>query len=115
MKYLVLLAHRGNGWTDATDDQRTAWHQDHLNFHQAVGAAMLGGEALAGTDTATTMRREGDHWALTDGPFAELAEVIGGFYLLEANDLDQVARWCELLPPPYTIEIRPCVRVEGMD
>ena len=115
MKYLVLLAHPGNGWSDADDEQRAAWHQDHVAFHRTVGANILGGEALAGIDTATTIRRTDGRVVLSDGPFAETAEIIGGFYLLEAADLDQVTRWCELLPELYTIEIRPCVEVDGMD
>ena len=85
-----------------------------MKFGREVGAAILGGEALDGTDTATTLRRRSGSIELTDGPFAETAEHLGGFYLVEAPDLDQVVKWCALLPEIYSIEIRPCIQIEGM-
>ncbi|WP_265445554.1 YciI family protein [Flexivirga meconopsidis] len=111
-KYLVLLAGREGEWEAATDEQRAGWHRDHLEFGRVVGDDILGGEALAGTDTATTVRRRGGKAELTDGPFAETAEQIGGFYLVQAPDLDQVLAWCELLPEIYTLEVRPCIEVD---
>ena len=113
MKYLVLLAHNPGMWSEAPVEVTAAYHQQHVDFQRAVGANLLAAEALAGTDTATTLRRSGVE-TLTDGPFAETAEVIGGFYLIEAPELDTVLQWCRLLPEPYAIEIRPCVRVEGL-
>ncbi len=114
MKYLVLLAHAPGMWTDADPDTFAAYHQRHVDFAREVGPNLLAGEALAGTDTATTLRRRGGREALSDGPFAETAEVVGGFYLVEASDLDTVLGWCRLLPEPYAVEVRPCVRVEGL-
>lgn len=114
-KYLILLAGIEHEWNDAEQTERDRWHQDHLNFGCEVGGAMLGGEALDGTDTATTLRRRSGSLELTDGPYAETAECLGGFYLVEARDLDQVVKWCALLPEIYSIEIRPCIQIEGMD
>ncbi|RNI25280.1 YciI family protein [Flexivirga caeni] len=111
--YLVLLAGAENEWSDADPADRARWHQEHLTFGRVVGDAILGGEALAGVDTATTLRRRTGTVQLTDGPFAETAEQIGGFYLIEATDLDQVVTWCALLPEIYSIEIRPCIQLEG--
>lgn len=114
-KYLILLAGRPGEWENAEPADRARWHADHVEFGRTVGDAILGGEALAGTDTATTMRRRSGTIELTDGPFAETAEQISGFYLIEAHDLDQVVKWCELLPEIYSIEIRPCIEIAGMD
>ncbi len=114
-KYLVIIAHSPNGWTDASPEQRQRWHQNHIDFHRVVGEHLLAGEALAGVDTATTLRHGDAGWAMTDGPYAESSEVIGGFYLLQADHLDQVTTWCELLPDCYALEIRPCVTVDGLD
>jgi len=114
-KYLVLLAGYESEWNDATQADRDRWHRDHLSFVRAAGGAILGGEALDGTDTATTLRRRSGTVELTDGPYAETAEYLGGFYLVEASDLDQVVTWCALLPEIYSVEIRPCIEIEGME
>jgi hypothetical protein len=114
MKYLVLLAHDPGMWAEADPATFAAYHQAHVDFARVVGEHILSGEALAGTDTATTLRRKDGRETLTDGPFAEGAEMVGGYYLLDAPDLDTVLGWCRLLPEPYSIEIRPCVRVEGL-
>ncbi|HRW17442.1 MAG TPA: YciI family protein [Dermatophilaceae bacterium] len=114
MKYLVLLAHEPGMWTEADEATFAAYHQGHVDFARAVGAHQLAGEALAGTGTATTLRRNAGRDLLTDGPYAEGPEMIGGFYLLDAPDLDTVLGWCRLLPEPYAIEVRPCVPVSGL-
>ena len=67
---------------------------------------MLGGEALGDGSMATTLRTRGGELTITDGPFAETAEQIGGYYVLEAPDLDTVIELCKVLPP-YDIDIRP--------
>ncbi|GAB3581823.1 YciI family protein [Calidifontibacter terrae] len=112
MKYFVLIAYSPDVWNAATSQQQQAWHQDHVRFHREVGEHLLGGEALDGASTATTLRREQGRSLLTDGPFAETTEMIGGFYLIEATDLDQAVQWCELLPDCYALEIRPCIDIE---
>lgn len=113
-KYLVLLAHEPGMWTEADPVTFAAYHQAHVDFARLVGDRILAGEALAGPDAATTLRRTAAGEALTDGPFAEGAEVIGGFYLVDAPDLDTVLGWCRVLPAPYAVEVRPCVQVEGL-
>lgn len=111
-KYFVLIAYRPDAWNDAPTEQQEAWHQDHVRFHREVGENLLAGEALAGASTATTLRHDGGRPTLTDGPFAETAEMIGGFYLLQAPDLDQAAAWCGMLPDCYSLEIRPCIDID---
>lgn len=113
-KYLILIAGTADEWNNATPADRERWHQDHVTFGREVGDAILGGEALDGPSTATTLRRRTGSVELTDGPFAETAEQINGFYLVEAANLDQVAKWCEMLPEIYSLEIRPCIRIEGL-
>lgn len=116
MKYLILIAYAPSMWVDVPAEVQERFHEQHLAFHQRVGEQLLAGEALADNDTATTLRRGGQRdESLTDGPFAETAEMIGGFYLVEADDLDQVVAWCRLLPPEYSLEIRPCIRIDGFE
>jgi hypothetical protein len=110
MKYAVLIYQDERMWAEATAEQRAAYHAAHDVFDRAVRdrADMLGGEALTGVATATTIRRGADGTPeLTDGPFAETAEQLGGFYLVEAPDLDTMTELCALLPAQYTLEVRP--------
>ena len=117
MKYFVLLAGSGELplWDELTPEEQQAGMERHDEFGRACGARegveILAGEALGEGTTATTLRtgRSGE-MTITDGPFAEAAEHVGGFYLLEAPDLDTVIELCRILPP-YEIEIRPVVDV----
>jgi hypothetical protein len=71
--------------------------------------AVLGGEALGGPDGARTLHPGAADRPVTEGPFAETVEQLGGFYLVELPDLDTAVDLCRLLPPEYTIELRPVV------
>lgn len=76
--------------------------------------AMLGGEALQPTATATTLRLQNGNLLTTDGPFAETKEALGGFYLLEARDLDEaidLARGIPNLPLGGSVELRPVMEL----
>jgi hypothetical protein len=104
-EYLVLIYEREEGYSSPE-----AWEQAgaaHSRFAQQVGehgGKMLGGKALQPTSTATSIR--GD--VVTDGPFAETKEALGGYYLIEAHDLDQALEIAKLCPAPYGgVEVRP--------
>lgn len=111
MKYFVLLAGEGEApWAELTAEEQALEMAKHGAFVEECGArpsvALVGGEALGDGSMATTLRTENGEMTVTDGPFAEAAEQIGGFYLLEAPDLDTVIQLCKILPP-YDIDIRP--------
>ncbi|MBX2796011.1 MAG: hypothetical protein KTR31_00040 [Myxococcales bacterium] len=112
MKYFVLLAGDGElgPWDQMTPEQQGAIFENFGAFDQACGerpgVELLGGEALQDGSTATTLRTRGGELTVTDGPFAEATEQIGGYYLVEAPNLDTITDLCRLLPP-YDIEIRP--------
>ena len=114
MKYFVLLAGDGDvgPW-----DQLTPELQEHVftkfaafdaacEEHSQVTA--VAGEALEDGSTATTLRTRNGELTITDGPYAEATEQIGGFYVVEAPDLDTMTDLCRNLPA-YDIEIRPVV------
>jgi hypothetical protein len=110
MKYAVLIYQDERMWLEATAEERAAFHAQHTAFDEAVRsrAKMLGGEALMGVAAGTTVRHDADgHRVVTDGPFAETTEQLGGFYLVEAPDLDTMTALCDLLPHGYTLEVRP--------
>lgn len=114
MKYLVLMAQDESVWPSLSDEEQRGYLEAHAAFDREVAAraTMLAGEALGGVDTATTLRHEGERRVVTDGPFAETAEQLGGFYLVDAPDLDTILALCEHLPHAYTIEVRPVIDVE---
>ena len=105
------------GWDTATAEQRQEVMDAHTAFHKAVAdrATMLAGEALAESAEARTLRRVGGAPVVTEGPYAETAEQIGGFYLIEAESLDLVVELCHLLPPSYAVEVRPVISIEGYE
>jgi len=78
--------------------------------------AMRGGEALQDGKTATTVRFNNGSKVVTDGPFAETKEEFGGFYLIEAADLDEAIAWAAKCPGAQwgSIEVRPVWHTEGM-
>ncbi len=112
MKYFVLLAADGElpSWGELPADEQEALMARFGAFDEACaarpGVELLGGEALGDGSTATTLRTRGGEMTITDGPFAEAAEQIGGYYLVEAPDLDTVIELCRVLPA-YEIDTRP--------
>jgi hypothetical protein len=81
----------------------------HMAFSQGLGAKRIGGAGLAATATATTVRTTGGKKTVHDGPFAEAKEQLGGFYLVEAANLDEAIEIAKKLPvlQDGAIEIRP--------
>ncbi|MCB9676380.1 MAG: YciI family protein [Alphaproteobacteria bacterium] len=77
--------------------------------------ALLGGEALEPSSTATTVRVRDGEVLLTDGPFAETREALGGFYLLECRDLDHAIELAAKIPGASTgcVEVRPVLHIPG--
>lgn len=112
MNYLVLLIGDGEmkAWLDHSEEEQAAVMARFGEFDRACaerdGVEVLASAALSGPDDATVMRTRGGTVHLTDGPYAEVIEAMGGFYLLEAPDLDVVVELLRLLPP-YDIQIHP--------
>jgi hypothetical protein len=117
MKYFVLLASDGEmtPWVELTAEQQAAGMEKHMAFDAACaerdGVQILSGEALGDGSMATTLRTRGGEMTITDGPFAEAAEQIGGYYLIDAPDLDTVVDLCKVLPA-YDIDIRPVLDLD---
>ena len=112
MKYLLQIYDRGA--TEqvaqlAAEDQQ-AIVAEYLAIRHSPG--VLGGEQLQPVETATTVRVEGGQTLLSDGPFVEAKEHIGGYYLLEADDLDAALEIAARIPAARmggVIEVRPVV------
>lgn len=117
MKYFVLLAGYGEMplWDDLSPEEQQEGMERHDRFAVACaerdGVEIVSGEALSDGSTACTLRTSAaGEMTVTNGPFAEAAEHIGGFYVLESPDLDTVIELCRILPG-YDIEIRPVLDV----
>ena len=112
MKYLLQIYDRGATEQVArlpVEDQQ-AIVAEYLAIGHAPG--VLGGEQLQPVDTATTVRVEGGQTLLSDGPFVEAKEHIGGYYLLEADDLDAALEIAARIPAARmggVVEVRPVV------
>ncbi|HEY6742967.1 MAG TPA: YciI family protein [Lapillicoccus sp.] len=117
MQFLVLIAYEQSGWDEATADQRQEFFDAHHAFEQAVYARgrLVSGAALAEPERGFTVRHNGAGWQRTDGPFAETAEQIGGFYLLEMPDEAAAQQAVQHLPRQYTLEVRPVVDIDGYE
>jgi hypothetical protein len=111
MKYLLALypdpAAAGNRSPEDAQAAMAAW--DAYTQESKDAGVFEAGEGLQGPDTATTVALEpsGDH-IVTDGPFAETREQLGGFYLFDCSDLDEALRWAQKAPMPGgKVEVRP--------
>ena len=111
MQYLLLIYGDQNGWESMSEEERGQVFQAYGTFTQELedSGAMVGGNALQPTETATTVRVRNDETLTTDGPFAETKEQLGGFYLIDAKDLDDAVEWASKIPSAKdgTIEVRP--------
>lgn len=114
MKFLVLMAETDHfsRWDAANDGERQAVFACFQAFTEAVRehGSVLGGEALAASGEARTLRPGADR-PVTEGPFADTVEQMGGFYLVELPDRDTAVELARLLPPEYTVEVRPVIDV----
>ncbi|MBB6628640.1 transcription initiation protein [Nocardioides sp. KIGAM211] len=118
MRILVLLTEDDPAaWERASDEERAAVFEHHYAFDRAVRerGELLAGEALAGVETARTLRTVGGERVVTDGPYAQTVEQLGGFYLIDVPDLDAAVELCRVLPAGYTIEVRAAVDMEDYD
>jgi hypothetical protein len=110
MRYMLTLIGEEGGWEDASPEEMKA----EMDTWQALGEEMvargvyIAGEALQESATATTLRVEGEGRVVTDGPFAETKEQVGGFYLLECENLDAALEWAKKVPASGgSVEVRP--------
>ncbi len=105
--YMILIYEDENGYATASPDVFQQVMEAHNSFAQHVdakGGKIVSGNALQPTSTATSIR--GD--VVTDGPFAETKEALGGYYLIEARDLDHALDIAKLCPARFGgVEVRP--------
>jgi hypothetical protein len=112
-KYAALIYGEEQDPSEALDPEAMGQvMSDYMEFGQNAAEVLEGGEALHPSTTATTIHVEGGKGGTavyTDGPFAETKEVLGGFYLINAADLDEALKWAQQIPGAWhgRVEVRP--------
>jgi hypothetical protein len=113
MKFLLLL--HGDAASEAamTADERRAIVDQHVAFARHLGdrGALVASEALGPPEAGRTVRFEGEQLLVTDGPFLETKEALGGFYVLEAGSIEEATELVRPVPrsPGLVAELRPIV------
>jgi hypothetical protein len=115
MKYMLLVYLDEQALSDA---EREHCYVESAQFAQDLNSSgqYLDASPLHPVSTATSVRVRDGKRVVTDGPFAETREQLGGYYLIEANDLDSAIGIAEKIPPARfgTIEIRPVMEIAGL-
>jgi hypothetical protein len=114
MKFMLLIYPDGvtDSWDRLSEDEQAAVQAEYGAISQATG--IVGGAQLAPATTATTVRVQGGRTLTTDGPFVETKEVLGGYYLLEADDIDRALEVAARIPAARmggAVEVRPLVEM----
>ncbi|MES1975044.1 MAG: YciI family protein [Pseudomonadota bacterium] len=115
MQYLLLIYEDESVYGDNHDSPAVAEIvRRHMAFGEEIGAAHKGGAGLQPTSMATTVVTRAGAQTIHDGPFAETREQLGGFYLIDAPDLDAAIAIAKKLPlhADGSIEIRPLLEME---
>jgi hypothetical protein len=119
VKFVVLMAEADPGaWDRATEEYRDQVFERHRSFDKAVRerGETVAGEALALPKEAVTLRPgKGPDRLVTEGPYAETAEQLGGFYLIDVDSPETALELARLLPEGYLVEVRPVIHIEGYD
>jgi hypothetical protein len=114
MKFIALIYTDESRYAQATPQEFADLLQAHGEFSQAASEAGVYqgvGDGLQPTATATTVRVRDGERLLTDGPYAETKEQLGGYYMLECKDLDEALAWAARIPGAErgAIEVRPVI------
>jgi hypothetical protein len=110
MKYALLIYADPSSWASLSESEQEAVSGEYMALSEAPG--MFGGAQLQPVETATTVRVEDGQTLTTDGPFADTKEVFGGYYLLDADNLDAAIELASRIPAARMgggIEVRPVV------
>jgi hypothetical protein len=111
MQYLLLIYDEEKNWETMSEAERNGLFGEYGAYTQELQASgkLVGGNPLQPTATATTVRVRDGEQVVTDGPFAETKEQLGGYYLIEAESVDGALEWAAKIPGARwgSIEVRP--------
>ena len=119
MRYMLLIYGDEAGWGESSEAEQQAEMAKWFAYTEEMRNAGVSqqGDALQATTTATTVRDNDGEPLVTDGPFAETKEQLGGYYLLECKDLDDALNWAAQIPEAKTgaIEVRPIMDYAALE
>jgi hypothetical protein len=111
MRYLLLIYENEADWAAIPEAEKGKIFEEYMAYSRRIrkNGNYVAGQALQPTSTATTVRVKNGKTLATDGPFAETREQLGGFYLVEAKDLDEAIALAAGIPGARmgSIEVRP--------
>ncbi len=118
MKYMLLIYHGEETWNERTETERQQIYREYRELIDELKAngKYLAGDQLQSTSTANSVQVRGGKPMITDGPFAETREQLGGFFLIEANNLEEANAIAARIPSARTgtIEVRPVVEAAAV-
>jgi hypothetical protein len=113
MQYMLLIYSEPGQWESIPEAERNAIYEEYFALSRELRErnAYVDGSELQPASTATTVRVRDGETAVTDGPFAETKEALGGYYLIEADSLDEAIEWAAKIPSARrgSVEVRPVV------
>ena len=110
MKYMLMFVSDDSNWDPSKPEIQAAYKRVGEWFEQYTKSGKIyGGEELKSTTSATTVRQRNGKITVTDGPFSESKEAVGGYALVDVKDLDEAIAMAKTWPVLSTIEIRPLV------
>lgn len=116
MKYLCLIYENEKAWQTISKEESDQIMGDYTKFTDDIGKSghLIGGEALQPTQSATTVRVRNGKVSTTDGPYVETKEQLGGYYLIEAKDLNDAIQIAGRIPGARSggVEVRPIMTFE---
>lgn len=117
MQYLLLIYDDERNGPEPGSEPFQEMMAGYFAFNEELKAAgkMLGGEALHPVATASSVRSRDGKTLVTDGPFAETKEQLGGFYFIEADSMEEAQQWAAKIPAVTTgtVEVRPVMIIPG--
>jgi hypothetical protein len=117
VQYMLLIYSEPGSWSSLSEDERSAVYEEYFALSRRLREQdkLVSSHELQPSSTATTVEVRDGETAVTDGPFAETKEVLGGYYLIEAESLDEAIEWAAEIPAARRgkVEVRPVVMREA--
>jgi hypothetical protein len=115
MQYMLLIYNDEAAWQTMSEEERGRMLNEYFAYSDELRAAgaYVAADALQPTADATTVRVRDGEQLVTDGPFAETKEQLGGYYLIDADSLDEATAWAAKIPSARlgSIEVRPVMQI----
>jgi hypothetical protein len=117
VQYMLLIYSEPGSWSSLSEEERSAMYEEYFALSRRLRdqGKFVSSHELQPSSTATTVQVHDGETEVTDGPFAETKEVLGGYYLIEAESLDEAIEWASQIPSARhgKVEIRPVVMREA--